>query len=426
MQIKNKLLNFIWADVFLTATFKRSILTIFATVVSGLLGLLFYLVVARNLGPSAFGIFAVSTAVLNLIADIGDVGTDTGLIRFIGRYAGREALSLKFLKLAWEVKMLVWLIVVSIGWFASESIATHIFNKPVLENPLKLAFIGVGGVMLLSFASHGLQALQRYKIWSLLLVGSNALRILVTLIVISLIGLSIQSSMLVYTLIPLLFFIISLFFLPNFFRVSGELSVSKEFFRFNRWIFLISIIAAASSRMDTFLATRLVSIEQVGIYSVSVQLTSFIPQFFFAIATVAAPKLARFKSKQEAIPYLWKLQFFCFGIAFLGLLGIPIAYFIIPNFYGASYLLSFWPFVILYLAQLIFLIALPTHQAIFYYFAKPVVFVWVAIGQLLLVSILAYVLIPSFGIMGAAISVLLVNVFNFLVPLSWVILKFKR
>ena len=114
-----RLVTFIWNDIFLTRTFKRSILTISATVASGVLGLLFYMVVARNLGPSAFGIFAVSVAVLNLIADIGDVGTDTGLIRFVGKYAGSNNLVIKFLKLAWEVKMLVWLVVLITGWIVS-------------------------------------------------------------------------------------------------------------------------------------------------------------------------------------------------------------------------------------------------------------------------------------------------------------------
>ena len=132
-----RLVTFIWNDIFLTRTFKRSILTISATVASGVLGLLFYMVVARNLGPSAFGIFAVSVAVLNLIADIGDVGTDTGLIRFVGKYAGSNNLVIKFLKLAWEVKMLVWLVVLITGWIVSEPLSIHLFNKPELTEPLR-------------------------------------------------------------------------------------------------------------------------------------------------------------------------------------------------------------------------------------------------------------------------------------------------
>ena len=421
-----RFINFLWKDVFSTKTFRRSILTISATVASGVLGLLFYMVVARNLGPSAFGIFAVSVAVLNLIADIGDVGTDTGLIRFVGKYAGSNNLVIKFLKLAWEVKMLVWLVVLITGWIVSEPLSIHLFNKPELTEPLRWAFLGVGGVMFLSFSSHGLQALQRYKIWSLLLVGSNTSRIIVTFIVIFLLGLNLQKAVLVYITIPFVFFGISLLFLPNFIKAKNEFGIAREFFQFNRWIFMISIIAAATARMDTFLATRLVSIEQVGIYSVAAQLTSFIPQFFFAIATVAAPKLAAFKDKRQVLPYLWKLQFFCLGLALIGFLGIPIAYFIIPNFYGVSYVESFKPFVVLYLAQLIFLIALPSHQAIFYFFAKPAIFVWVAMGQFLLVSLLAIFLIPQFGIMGAALSVLAGNLFNFVLPLIWVILKFKN
>lgn len=407
-------------------TFNQSILTITATILSGILGLLFYMLVARSLGPSVFGIFAVATATLALIADIGDLGTDTGLIRFIGKYTGQKTTQLKFLKLGLEIKILVWILVLSLGWLLAEVLALHIFQKEELINPFRFAFVGVGGALFMSFSSHAFQAFQKYKIWSTFIIGSNLLRLLLILFIIFVIGLNLNNTLAIYIGVLFIFFAISLFLLPKFFRVKDEFSIGGEFFHFNRWIFTITLIAALSSRLDTFLTTRLLPIDQVGVYAVAVQLTSFMPQLFFAIATVVAPKLARFTSKVDAIHYLKKLQLFVLGISILGLLGIPIAYFIINLLYGVAYQESFTPFVILYLAQLIFLVALPTHQAIFYYFAKPQVFVPVAALQLLVVSILGWWLIPSLGIIGAALAVLLGNLFLLFIPLSWVIYQFKK
>ncbi len=413
-------------DILQTRTFRQSILTIFATVTSGVLGLLFYMLVARILGPYNFGIFAVATATLTLIADMGDLGADSGIIRFVNKYRDERPKALRFLKLAFESKVLVWLTISSLGWLITPYIVDNFFKKPELTDVLRFTLLGIGGVMLLSFSSHAIQAYQKYKVWSVLLVMSNLIRFLVITFLALNLTLNLQNTLFTYILIPFVFFIIGLFFLPNFFQAKKEFGLFKEFYSFNIWVFLISIIAVVSSRMDIFLTTKFLSIEQVGIYSAAIQLTSFIPQLSFAIATVAAPKFSSLESKGEVIAYLKKLQLFVLGLAVLGLIGIPVGYMIISYLYGQAYVASFTPFVILYIAQLIFLIALPVQQSIFYFFAKPQVFVPVALGQLSIMIFLGVRLINTFGITGAALTVLVGNLFLFLLPTFWVIYQFKK
>ena len=68
-------------------TFTQSGITLTGTILSGILGLLFYITVARILGPNNFGFLAVAITTITLVADIGNLGTDTGIIRFVGKYA---------------------------------------------------------------------------------------------------------------------------------------------------------------------------------------------------------------------------------------------------------------------------------------------------------------------------------------------------
>lgn len=409
-----------------TKTLSESALTISATILNGILGLVFYMLIARFLGPSSFGVFAFTVATITLIADIGDLGTDTGLIRFIGKYINQREMALKFLKLSLEVKIIVWALVLGFGWFLSPAVAANIFAKPQLLSPLRFALLGVGGALFFSFVSHGLQAYQKYKVWSLLLIGSNLLRLILVIIVIYLTLFNLYNALIIYILVPLVFFVLGLFCLPNFIDVPGEFKVAKEFFKFNKWVFLISLIGATSARADTFLTTKLLPIEQVGIYSVAVSLTSFIPQLFFAIATVAAPKLANFTSVKAAATYLKKLQLLVTSLALLGLSGIPIGFFIITKFYGIAYMASLQPFLILFFAQILFLLALPAHQAIFYFFANPEIMVPVSAVQFITILILGWFLISSFGITGAALTVLIGNIILLVIPASWVILKFAK
>ncbi len=413
-------------EILATKTFSQSALTIFATILSGVLGLFFYLTLAKELGTAAFGIFSVGVATLSLLADVGDLGTDTGLIRFIGKYINEKDKVAKFLKLGLEINLAVWIVVLVIGWFLTPLIAERILLKPELLTPLRLALFGFGGALLFSFSNHALQAFQKYTVWSLAQVFGNLVRFLVVLLIIFTIGLNLYNSLYIYILVPFVFFLLSLLFLPKFFKVKNELSVSKEFFNFNIWVFIITIISALAARTDTFLITRFLPINQVGIYAAAMQLTSFMPQLAFAIATVAAPKLAGFTTKAMTIKYLKKLQLFCTGIALVGLTGIPVAYLLINKFYGQSYLQSFLPFVILYLGQLLLLMALPAQQAIFYYFAKPKFFVPLSVLHLAIILILGTIFINSLGIVGAAWAVLISEIMLVIMPVSWVVYQFTK
>ncbi len=98
----------------------------------------------------------------------------------------------------------------------------------------------------------------------------------------------------------------------------------------------------------------------------------------------------------------------------------------IPIIFGGQYYLAITPFVILFLAMLVFLISLPVHNSIIYYFGKPNVFVWVSMGHLLIIGILGYFLISAFGIIGASVTVLTGMIFNLLAPLGWLLIKIKR
>ena len=417
----------ILTQIIKTRTLKDAAISFTGTFVNGLLGLAFYILMARNLGPLNFGIFSVAVATLTLITDISDVGTDTGLVRFVGKYLNSNKLkALRFLKLGLKVKLVAWLVVLVLGWFLAPFVSANILAKSELVVPLRLALVGVGGALLFSFATHAVQAVQRFWVWSGLNVAGNLVRLLVIIFLISLMRLHLTSGLVVYIAVPFLGFLAGLFFMPSFFKVKNEFGVAKEFFKYNKWVALFVLIAAVSSRLDTYISTRLISLAEVGIYSVAIQLAGIVPQIVFALASVVAPKLAGYDSDIKVKNYLKKLQVFTLGLALVGLIiGIPLSRVVIPLFYGNQYLGSVAPFAILLLAQAIFLISVPVHTAVFYYFGYPKLFFFIALGHLAIIGGLGVPLIGLYGYMGAAITVLVGNVFNFMVPAVWVVQKFR-
>lgn len=412
-----------------TATFRQSTITTTGTILNGLLGAVFYILLARFLGPSDFGLFTVSIAILTMIADIVDFGTNTGLVRHVSSsLVNEKEKALKFLKLALMFKFAMWIGVLVVGYILSPLIAGELFAKAQLTTPLRLTMIGVGGALLFSFATSSLQALQRYFVWSFVNITTNSLRLILILMLFFAGTMNLYSGLISYIIMPFLGFSLALLFLPTLkiITVRNEKSEAKEFFHYNFWVAAFTIIAAVSARLDTFLSARLLTTFEIGLYGAATQLVSIIPQLDSALGVVAAPKFASFPDNKTMLIYFKKLQLLVLGLAFMGILALPLTAYSIPLIFGVQYTQAIPVFIILFLAMLVFLISLPVHNSIIYYFGKPQVFVWVSIGHLLIIGILGYFLISNFGIIGAATTVLVGMLFNFLIPLGWLLIKLRK
>lgn len=408
--------------IFSTATFRQSILTLSATIINGILGAVFYILTARALGPVEFGLLTISITTLTLVADIGDLGTNTGLVKFVSKYLKSDPeRAYRFVKLSLLVKLLMYLFTLIIGFLIAPWLATTVFNKPELTTPLRLAFVGVGGALLFSLTTATLQAQEKFVAWSSLNIAMNSLRVVLVLGLMAVALTSTQSTLLVYILMPFLGFLIGWWLLSGRqILTSNKLgSVVKEFYHFNRWVALFVLVAAFSARLDTFLAGRFLSSDELGIYGASNQLASTISQLVAALGVVVAPKFASFDSRAKMLDYWKKSQWLVLGLAGLMLIGLPMANWILPILYGSAYAGMVPIFMVLVISGLIFLISVPIHNSLIYYYGRSDIFVWVALGHLVVVGLVGWLLVNMWGAIGLATAVTLGTIFNLLIPTIW-------
>lgn len=416
-------------SIFSTATFKQSQITITGTILNGVLGLLFYVVLARFLGPSEFGLLTIALTTLVLVADIADIGTNTGLVRFVSSsLAVNKEKAFRFLKLSLAIKLIASLAVFIVIFFLSPYLSLNIFHKPQLILPLRLVGFGIGGALLFTFATSAFQAYQKYFLWSLINIVTNALRLLLIIVLGYYLKLNIENSLFIYIIMPFFGFFLALFILPtrNILRSKDEFNLLKELLRYNTPVAVFSIIAAFSTRLDTFLNAALLSVREVGIYGAANQLVQIMPQLVSALGLVSAPKFASFQNSSQMLTYFKKFQLFVSGLCILGILSIPLAVYFIPLLFGPAYKEAVIPFIILFLGFLIFLFSIPVHHSVIFYFGRPDVFIWVSIGHLIIISVLGYFMISNFGILGSAITVFFGMLFNFLYPLGWLLFKLRK
>ena len=414
-------------DIINSATIKQSAVTFSGTFINGALGAIFYIFSARYLGPASFGLMILAITALTMISDISDLGTGTGIVRFVSEYLIKDRYkAYRFLKLGLKVKIIVSIVVVILGWISSPLIAEMLFSKAELTTSLRIAFIGVSSALLFTFITSTLQSLQKFWSWSIIQIGTNSLR-LIFVFALTWIGiLTLNLNLLVYIFIPLVGFIVGMMIIkPDFMKVKNEYSVAKEFFHYNKWVALFSLVAALGARMDIFISGRLLTNHELGIYSASNQLVQVIPQFVVAIHTVIAPKMASMDSFKEFMSYLKKTQVMVLGIAILIILLLPIAVYLIPLLYGNSYITSVPVFIVLLVGMLFFLISTPIHISVFYYFSNPRLFFWLSCMHLIIVSVASWIFVSSYGAMGGAIAVLLGQIVSFIIPLIWITMKIK-
>lgn len=412
-----------------SATFRQSQITIVGTLINGALGALFYIILARFLGPSNFGLFTIALTTQVLIADIADIGTNTGLVRFVSlNLVQNKEKANKFLKLSLEIKLIAWIVSLFVIFILAPIIATYLFHNGELTSLLRLSALGVGGALLFSFATSALQAYQKYFLWSIINILTNGLRLVLVLILGYYLVLNLENSLIVYILLPFFGFFLTLFILPTRLIIASknEFKLTSELFKYNIPVAIFTIIAAFSSRVDVYLTAALLSAKDVGIYGAANQLVQVMPQLVSALGLVSSPKFASFQTNQQMMIYFKKLQIFVVGLCILSLLAIPIFVYLIPILFGSAYQEAVIPFIILFIAMVVFLFSIPVHHSVIFYFGRPDVFIWVALGHLIIIGGLGFLMISSYGVIGAAIAVLIGTIFNFLYPLFWLLFKLRK
>ncbi len=392
-------------EIIKTSTVRQSLITTVSIFLSSGLGAVFYLVLARTIGPHDYGLFSLGIAALSVVMSVSDLGIGQGLVRFVGAHRLNNSY-FPFVKLALRMKLIMGLLATLVFSFGSTLIAKTIFHQPELGKLLPLVGLAVLFQLLFFLSASVFQGLQKFSHWGGIQVGANLLRLLFILPLILYGKLNSVSSFLIFITSYIVGFVVSLFWLDlDWLKVKVTPTVTKEFWDFNRWTAVFVIIASITARLDTILSGRFLSLTEVGIYSLAATMVSFLPQFASAIGAVTTAKFANIKDRNHEKTYLKKSLLFVGGISLMiAILMIPVAL-VVLRIAGAAYATSFVPFLILLFGNIIFLMTNPVRDSILYFHSKPKFFVFLSISQGIAVFTSGIILIPNLGVSGVALTV---------------------
>lgn len=389
-----------------TATARQTLITSVSTVANGILGALFYFFLARFLGAFDYGIFSLGISLITTLSGVFDLGSDQSLILFIPKL--KEPDFYPYLKLALIVKLLSGFIILIFLLVFSKYISESVLRQPSLHPIMILVGLGIISQLLFSFATSVAQSLQKYTLWGILFVYTNLIRVSLLFVLYFVENLNVSLILSIYILIPLLGFLV---FLPvlnlNFLKSKISQAVIHKFFSFNKWITGFVILSAVNSRLDVFFVARYISLSAVGIYSLCLQIVSVLPQLTSAVGAVISPKFSSFTQLNQNIVYVKKTTFLSAFIACISaLVLIPISL-LIFNFSGPTFSSGFVPFTILLTSSIIFLAVTPIRDSILYYFAKPRLFFYTGLIQIILYLLTSQYLMTKYSIIGTSVLVLI-------------------
>lgn len=392
-------------EIFRTATVRHSITTTISIFMSSGLGAVFYLVLAKAIGPHDYGLFSLAIAALSVVMSVSDLGIGQALVKFVGAHRDDHGY-FPFVKLSLQIKVSMGILATLVFGLGSAQIAKIIFHQPELAPLLPIVGVAVFCQLLFFLSASIFQGLQKFLHWGGLQVGANLVRLGLLLPLLFFAKLNSYSALFIFTISYFSGFVTSIFWLDlGFIKSTVTSTVKKDFWDFNRWTAVFVIFSSITSRLDTILTGRFLTLSEVGIYALASTMVSFLPQLASAVGAVTTAKFAGIRDRLHEKSYLKKSLLFVSAITIaISILMLPTAY-IVVKITGKAYGPAIIPFVILLLGNIIYLASNPVRDSILYFHSKPKFFVFSSFSQGVAMLISGMILIPAYGVAGAALAV---------------------
>jgi len=276
---------------------KSSLVVLVGIFLSKIFNYLYRIIIARYFGPEVYGIFSLAFIILGLFVSVSSLGLSDGLLRFVSFYRGKKRnYNISFIvKLSLLISLLSSITAGVILFSTSEIIALGIVHNPGIIPYLKVFSFLIPINVLSNLFLYLIRAYEKIGSYSFLnnvVQYSIRLAILVLLI---LTGLSVNpviaSFFLSITLLLLLSFLFCKFKLPGVFAKSlinkkQKKELSRKLFSYSWPIIFVGVIANIFYWTDSLVLGYFKTASDVGLYNVAAPLASLLgvaPELFMQL-----------------------------------------------------------------------------------------------------------------------------------------------
>jgi O-antigen/teichoic acid export membrane protein len=401
------------------------------------------ILLTRLLGAEQYGLFNLTLTAITLTVGLSMLGLDTALVRYVAQLAGRK--DEKGLRGALQFGLgtvALVSVLLSIGLYAlAKPIAIQIFHEAQLAPLIRLASVIVP---ILAISDTLVSVTQGFKKMEYGTVAQDVVRPLLRLILIGallVIGMTAAGAVIIFGIAVAITTGMLVYFLNKEFSLRGFFQPArydiKELLSFSVPVYLSGLLSTFRANFQTMLLGSLNNVTSVGIFAVAGQVGMIGGLFQGAVTTSAKPVLAELydRNEREQMGRLYqtatKWMFSLNLPIFLVMVLFPDS---IMSIFGKSFVSGAMALTVLAWGKLIDM-STGMCGAVLDMSGYAKLKLANSIVQLVLSLSLNFLLIPRWGIMGAATAALvniatintlrLVEVYILLrlLPYNWSFLK---
>jgi len=410
----NKLISALKSDKRFHEIFRGGAYVLIAKGIVSLLGLFTNLFMARYYGAEIIGYVATINSILAILITLSLLGNQTAILRFIPEFLNKYNFKTTYLlirKLALVILLMATLLTVIFVLNLSQ-ISANLFHKPVIEQPLFISLLFLLVFSLMAFSQQVLRGLKLIHQYVLNLITIPLLNLLL-LILSTFFFYHTFNAIYTRVIATLCVAIFNFALIHRYFHLQVSLNASS--IQFDTKPLLITALpmlattslATIMGQVDTLMIAKYLPATQVGLYHVALKIALLTTLIIQSVNTLSAPnysELFHTKQTQELRKIITKTSILLF------VLVSPI--FLIFFFFGDAIIsLTFGP---IFSASNSSLLVLVSGFYIATLFGSNSLFLSMTGHQntLLVLILITFILnvllntllIPKFGIVGAAIA----------------------
>lgn len=321
--------------------------------------------------------------------------------------------ALKIFKASFRFRMGIGLVVALTISGLGAPLSVLIFQEQGFKTLIWIAMAGVVSELLFRYVLVYFQANERFGRIVLLEAILQIGRFVVFMYLVLSGMASVYRALSGYVLVSYLVAVIGIGLLPKDLlskRVSAGWEELSEIFHYAKWMSLALVVAALYERLDLFLVSSFHGAGEAGLYSGLLSL-AMIPEVVGSfISTILQPRVVGlyrdggFKSFQRSVMKV----FAQLGVV-AGLIILLFGEHIVSWTLGKNYLEAIWAFKLLSIGLLFWLVVTPLSMALVA-LVTPKSILKVTTGQLILMLVGGFLLVPAYGYTGAAALIFIVRI----------------
>ncbi len=369
-------------------------------------------IITRTLGADDYGLFVLVTNILYFIVVISQLGFGGTIVRFVSYYTGKGESEKVKGTILYGTKVLLFasLIVTVITIILSPIIAQNIFDRPEINSYLKILLLSLPFLVVTVVFNSSLNGLKLIKYQVLLINILHPLIFFSLISVVFLSGYSLNGLIWAVFSMGVIELIMSYYFLfSKYFKLKKAVKPKvekKELWKFASPLYIKQFFNNAILYVPIFLIGYFLSNTDVGVYNISFKIALLVSFSLGAFQLIFSPTISNLfaRNNKQLIEQLYQsITKWVFTISLVTFLIIILFSDQILSIFGKEFVAGSTILLIMVCGE-IFNATGGLAGNILVMSGRPKVALVNSLISFTLIFLLAWFLIPAYGIMGAAVS----------------------